>query len=135
MADTLHLQVATPERQLINQAVNEAELPGRNGHIGILPGHAPLLGMLGSGQITYSGGGESRPIVVSGGFIEVLNNEIRVLAERADFANEINAEQARQELAEAQKTVDSLGPDANVELALERLQAAQARVDAAEHGK
>lgn len=135
MADTLHLQVATPERQLVHQAVREAELPGKNGHIGILPDHAPLLGMLGSGQITYSGGGESRPIVVSGGFIEVLNNEVRVLAERAEFTDEINAEQARQELAEAQKAVDSLTPDANVQQALEKLQAAQARVDAAGHGK
>ena len=86
------------------------------------------------GPVTYSGG-ESAAIVVSGGFIEVLNNEIRVLAERADFANEINAEQARQELAEEQKTVDTLAPDANVEQALEKLRAAQARVDAAGHRK
>jgi F-type H+-transporting ATPase subunit epsilon len=135
MAETLNLQVATPERQLVNQAVKEVELPGRNGHIGVLPDHAPLLGMLGAGQITYSGSGERRPIVVSGGFIEILNNEVRVLAERADFANEIDAEEARRELAETQKAVDGLAPDANVEQALEQLKAAQARVDAAERGK
>jgi F-type H+-transporting ATPase subunit epsilon len=135
MAETLNLQVATPERQLVNQAVKEVELPGRNGHIGVLPDHAPLLGMLGAGQITYSASGESRPIVVSGGFIEILNNEVRVLAERADFANEIDAEEARRELAETQKAVDGLAPDANVEQALEQLKAAQARVDAAERGK
>jgi F-type H+-transporting ATPase subunit epsilon len=135
MADTLHLQVATPERQLISQAVQQVELPGRNGHIGILPDHAPLLGMLGAGQITYSGGGETRPIVVSGGFIEVLNNEVRVLAERAEFTNEIDAEQARRELSEAKKAADNPAPDSNVEQALEKLNAAQARVDAVEHRK
>jgi F-type H+-transporting ATPase subunit epsilon len=135
MADTLNLQVATPERQLISQAVQQVELPGKNGHIGILPGHAPLLGMLGAGQITYSGGGETRPIVVSGGFIEVLNNEVRVLAERAEFINEIDAEQARRELSEAKKAVENLAPDANVEQALEKLNAAQARLDAVEHRK
>ena len=134
MADTFNLQVATPERQLISQAVQQAELPGRNGHIGILPDHAPLLGMLGAGQVTYSGG-ETRPIVVSGGFIEVLNNEVRVLAERAEFTSEIDAEQARQELADAKKAVDNPDPNANVEQALDKLKAAQARLDAVEHRK
>jgi F-type H+-transporting ATPase subunit epsilon len=91
--------------------------------------------MLGAGQITYSSGGETRPIVVSGGFIEVLNNEVRVLAERAEFINEIDAEQARRELSEAKKAVENLAPDANVEQALEKLNAAQARLDAVEHRK
>ena len=54
MADTLHLQVATPERQLVDEQVARAEIPGKDGYLGILPDHAALLSELGAGVLTYS---------------------------------------------------------------------------------
>jgi F-type H+-transporting ATPase subunit epsilon len=131
MADTLHLQVATPERQLVNESVSQVQIPGKDGYLGILPEHAALLGELGTGILSFPSGGADRVIAVDGGFIEVLNNEVRVLAEKAEWANEINAEEARRELDEARAAVDRPAPDTDAAAAVRRLAAAQARVDAA----
>jgi F-type H+-transporting ATPase subunit epsilon len=131
MADTLHLQIATPERQLVDESVTQVEIPGKNGYLGILPEHAPLLSELGAGVLTYSGGnGADKVLAIEGGFVEVLNNEVRVLAERAEFSKAINAEQARRELDEAQAAVMKPSPETDSDEALQRLAGAQARVDA-----
>jgi F-type H+-transporting ATPase subunit epsilon len=135
MAETLHLQIATPERQLVDEAVTRAEIPGKDGYLGILPEHAPLLSELGAGVLSYSAGAKDTLLVVIGGFLEVLNNEVRVLAERAEFANEVNLEQARQELSEAQDALEQRAPEIDPQNALARLRAAQARVEAAERAR
>jgi F-type H+-transporting ATPase subunit epsilon len=135
MADTLHLQIATPERPLVNETVTRAEIPGKDGYLGILPEHAPLLSELGAGVLSYSAGAKDTLLVVIGGFLEVLNNEVRVLAERAEFANEVNLEQARQELSEAQDALEQRAPEIDPQNALARLRAAQARVEAAERAR
>ncbi|MFZ0593500.1 MAG: ATP synthase F1 subunit epsilon [Bryobacteraceae bacterium] len=132
MADTFHLQITTPERQLVDEAVTRAEIPAKDGYLGILPEHAPLLSELGAGVLSYSSGAHDTLLAVIGGFLEVLNNEVRVLAEHAEFAKDVNLEQARQELSEAQTAVDSPTPNTDTHKALSRLQAAQARVEAAE---
>jgi F-type H+-transporting ATPase subunit epsilon len=133
MAETLHLQVATPERQLVDEQVVRVEIPGKNGYLGILPEHAALLSELGAGVLTYaSSETQERMLAIDGGFVEVLGNEVRVLAERAEFAKDIKIEQARQEMEEARAAVDNPAPDADPQVALNRLAAAQARVDAAE---
>jgi len=89
MADgsTFLLQVATPERLFVDEQVTEAELPGKGGYMGILPGHAPLLSALGDGTLTYSSGGSKQIIKIDGGFVEVFNNEVRVLADHAESAS------------------------------------------------
>lgn len=135
MADTLHLQVATPERQLVDEQVERVEIPGKNGYLGILPEHAPLLSELGAGVLTYSSGSQDRLLAIEGGFLEVLNNEVRVLAERAEFGMEINFEEARQQLAEAQQAIQQPATAAESDAALRRLAIAQARVDAAERAR
>ena len=85
MADTFQLEVATPERLLIDEQVNEAELPGREGYFGVLPGHAPLLSALGAGLLSYDGSGAGRQVlVIDGGFAEVFENHVRVLADSAE---------------------------------------------------
>jgi F-type H+-transporting ATPase subunit epsilon len=132
MADTFHLQITTPERQLVDEAVTSAEIPGKDGYLGILPEHAPLISELGAGVLSYSSGGQDTRLAIIGGFLEVLNNEVRVLAERAEFAKDINVEQARQELSEAQTALDNPAPDADSQKTLAKWQAAQARVEAAE---
>ena len=135
MADTLQLQVATPERQLIDEPVTAVEIPGRDGYLGILPDHAPLLGQLGAGVLSFSSFSTSngdRVLAVDGGFIEVMDNHVRVLAEHAEFGRDINVEEARRRLTEAQETVERQPPVENIDEALANLRAAQARVDVAE---
>src|ERR1700751_3461673 len=100
MANALHLQIATPEKQLVDEAVTRIEIPGKNGYIGILPEHAPLLSELGAGVLSYSSDSHDHLLAVMGGFVEVLDNEVRVLADRAEPAKDINLEQAHQELSE-----------------------------------
>jgi F-type H+-transporting ATPase subunit epsilon len=135
MADTLHLQVATPERQLVDESVARVEIPGKDGYLGILPGHAALLGELGAGVLSYSSDSQEKFLAIDGGLVEVLNDEVRVLAEHAEFGREINYEQAHREAAEAQSAIDKSSSEAESASALRKLAAAQARLDAAERAR
>lgn len=135
MADTLQLQVVTPERQLVNESVTAVEIPGRDGYLGILPDHAPLLGQLGAGVLSFSSpsvNNGDHVLAVDGGFIEVMDNYVRVLAEHAEFGRDIDAEEAHRQLTAARETVERDPPVDNVDEALSEMRAAQARVDAAE---
>lgn len=137
MADTLHLQVATPERQLVDDQATQVEIPGKNGYLGVLPGHAPLLSELGAGVLSYSSSSETqdRLLVIEGGFVEVLNNEVRVLAERAEFGREIDFDRARQQLEDAQQEIQETNTAEESDRALRKLAIAQARVEAAERAR
>jgi len=86
MADTFLLQVATPEKLVVDEQVTSAELPGKDGYMGILAGHAPLLSALGEGKLTYSSGGGQTVLKIDGGFVEVFDNKVSVLADHADPA-------------------------------------------------
>ena len=99
--------------------------------MGILPGHAALLTQLGTGQLTYTSGGRTRALSLQGGFAEVLPGNVRVLANLAVPAEEVDVERARRELQEAEQQVinPALGVDPAV--ALDAMAWAQARVDAA----
>jgi F-type H+-transporting ATPase subunit epsilon len=137
MADTLHLQVATPERQLVDDQATQVEIPGKNGYLGVLPGHAPLLSELGAGVLSYSSSSEAQDklLVIEGGFVEVLNNEVRVLAERAEFGREIDFDRARQQLEDAQQAIQETATAEESDRALRKLAVAQARVEAAERAR
>src|SRR5262249_6915773 len=132
MADTLELEVATPERQLACEQVSEVEIPGKDGYMGILPGHAPLLGLLGTGTLTYISGGKKRYFAVHSGFVEVLDDHVRVLANTAEAQDEIDVERARTALQRAQE--ESLNPSLGVDpaAALDAMMRAQARIATAE---
>ena len=82
--NTFQLEVATPERLLVDAQVTEAELPGKDGYMGVLPGHAPLLSALGKGTLTYSESGSKHVLNIDGGFVEVFDNRVRVLADHAE---------------------------------------------------
>ena len=82
-AETFQIEVVTPEKLVLDQRAEFAEIPGKDGYIGILPGHAALLGELGSGALTITSGGQTREITVSGGYVEVRDNHVRVLADKA----------------------------------------------------
>ena len=132
MPDLIELEVATPERELVREQVESAQIPGREGYLGILPGHAALLGQLGAGFLSYSAGGRRRYLSVAGGFLEVLPDRIRVLADVAERAEEIDVERAKAALKRAQDQImnPALGVDVAAASAAE--QRARARLAAAE---
>ena len=83
MAATFELEIVTPERQVVKQQAESAQIPGKDGYLGILPDHAALLSELGEGELSYTLGGKTEKITVSGGYVEVRNNHVRVLADSA----------------------------------------------------
>jgi F-type H+-transporting ATPase subunit epsilon len=87
MADTFQLEVATPERLFVDEQVTEAELPGKDGYMGVLAGHAPLLSALGAGTLSYSSGGGQKVLKIDGGFVEIFDNHVRVLADHAEVSD------------------------------------------------
>jgi len=133
MADLLELEIATPARQLVSEQVSDVQIPGKDGYLGILPGHAALLSQLGAGALSYAaGGGPRRYLAIDGGFLEVLDDHVRVLADSAERAEDINLDRARSDLARAQQQLSSTAPDADPVAAMAAANRAQARIDAAE---
>ena len=82
-AETFQIEVVTPEKLVLDQRAEYAEIPGKDGYLGVLPGHAALLGELGEGKLSITSGGQVREITVAGGYIEVRDNHVRVLADKA----------------------------------------------------
>ena len=101
----LKLHIVTPTSQLLSTQVDEVVIPARNGQMGILPGHTPILTFLGAGPLAYIKGGQAHILALEGGFAEVNNDEVNVLTEKALKISEIDREEAERELAEAQKTL------------------------------
>ncbi|MBV9267058.1 MAG: ATP synthase F1 subunit epsilon [Acidobacteriaceae bacterium] len=132
MADTFQLEVATPERMLVDEQVTDAQLPGKSGYMGILAGHAPLLSALGAGLLTYSSGGSATTLVISGGFVEVFDNHVRVLADHAESPGQVNVENARRDLDAAMQALAHADTEAASDAALASMQRAQARIEAAQ---
>ncbi len=91
---SIHLDVVTPEKRLVSEVVDEVVLPGSQGYLGVLPGHAPLLTALGVGELMYRRGSTRRYVALAWGFTEVLPNRVSVLAEIAERAEEIDRERA-----------------------------------------
>ncbi|MGH9631131.1 MAG: F0F1 ATP synthase subunit epsilon [Bryobacteraceae bacterium] len=132
MADTFELEVATPERLVIREQVTEAQIPAENGMIGVLADHAPLLSLLGTGELTYSTGGSQNSMAISGGWLEIRDNHVRVLADKAEKASEIDRARAEEALRRARERLDapaSVGVD--VARALNAMKRAEARLAAA----
>ncbi len=95
MAATLQLEVVTPERRVLSEPVNSVTVPGSNGEMQILPGHAALISELKTGVLSYSEDGTTFQLHVSGGFIEVSDDRVSVLAEIAERPEEIDAARAK----------------------------------------
>ena len=128
MAETFRLEIASPERMLVNEAVTDATIPGEQGMLGILPGHAPLLSELGTGELTYTLlNGQRHFMAVQGGYVEISGNHVRVAAHNAEYANEIDIARAETAL----KRVANPLPGMDVARALNAMKRAQARLNAA----
>ena len=109
LPDSIELIVVTPSRQLLRQTVKDVQLPGANGYLGILPGHAPLMTELGIGELSYhdAAGKESDHLTIISGFAEELTDRVTVLAETAEFAAEIDLARAEAAKARAEKRLAS----------------------------
>ena len=120
MSNQLQLDVVTPERRVLSESVNAVTVPGSNGEMQILPGHAALISELKTGVLTYNQDGTNFQLHVSGGFLEVNDDRISVLAEIAERPEEIDAERARRakEIAEKRLSGQSGG-----EIDIDRAQA------------
>ena len=131
MAEAFQLEVATPERLIVEERVTEAQVPGLNGYLGVLAGHAPLVSELQSGVLSYVTEGSTRYLAIHRGFVEVLPDHVRVLADIGERAEEIDVARAQAALARAQKALED--PHVNVDpaAALAEMQRAQARLEAA----
>jgi F-type H+-transporting ATPase subunit epsilon len=104
---SLQLDVITPERRLVSEEVESVTLPGMGGELGILPGHTPLISQLQTGVLTYVQGPTTKRLLVSGGFAEVNADRVSVLADVAEFPNEVNTQTARAEREEAERRLGS----------------------------
>src|SRR5271168_5018460 len=107
LPDSTELIIVTPERQFLRESVVEAVLPGAEGELGILPGHAPLITELGIGELSYRGvgGKEQVHLAIIRGFAEILPDRVIVLAETAELAEEIDVERAKQALERARARI------------------------------
>ena len=90
----LRLQIVSADKSLVNETVDEVEIPGADGYFGVLPGHTPLLALLGAGEMWYRRGSETHHLVIAHGFAEVQPGAVTVLAQIAEKADEIDVARA-----------------------------------------
>src|SRR6202034_1282744 len=95
LPEAIELQIVTPERHVLQETVQSVEIPGKEGYLGVLPGHAPLLTELGVGILAYRKGADNRFLTVIGGYAEVLPDRVIVLAEISEKAEEIDVARSK----------------------------------------
>ncbi|PYX75371.1 MAG: F0F1 ATP synthase subunit epsilon [Acidobacteria bacterium] len=131
MAEVFQLEIVTPEKKVVETTAEEVQIPGKNGYLGILPGHAPLITELSVGEITFRENSIEQKLAVAWGFAEILPNKVTILAETAERPSEINVERARQAKERAEQRLTSGDTAVDVDRALDALHRAQARLDVA----
>jgi len=131
MAEALQLEIVTPEKQVVSDTAEEVQIPGKNGYLGILPGHAPLITELAVGEIVYRKEGRPQYLSVAWGFAEVLPNKVTILAEAAERPEEIDVRRAQEAKERAEQHLKSQNPDTDFERALNALKRADVRLDVA----
>jgi F-type H+-transporting ATPase subunit epsilon len=131
MADTFQLEIVTPEKKVVETKAEEIQIPGKNGYLGVLPGHAPLITELAVGEIKYREGGNEQKLAVAWGFAEVLPDKVTILAESAERPNEIDVDRARKAKQRAEQRLASGKTEVDVDRALVALQRAETRMEVA----
>ena len=132
LPENIELQVVTPERHVLQETVKSVEIPGKEGYLGVLPGHAPLITELGIGVLSYRSDGNTRYLTVIDGYAEVLPDRVIVLAEISERAEEIDVSRTRAALDRAKTEVASTNvSDPQWERASLALQRALVRLQAA----
>src|SRR5215475_12019699 len=129
LPDVIQLVIVTPERQILKETVSEVTLPGADGYLGVLPGHAPLITEIGIGELTYrTTGGQAGLLAVIRGFAEVLPDRVSVLAETAELAGEIDLQRAQAALKRAEERIAKGGENLDWDRATLALQRALVRI-------
>ena|SRR5579862_555513 len=128
MADTLQLQIVTPDKRLVSDDVEQVEMPGLNGYLGILPGHAPLLTELGPGELSYLQAGKTSYLAVAWGFAEVLPDKVTILADAAERPEDIDVKRAQEAKARAEEALRKQDPELDYEATLLALRRADVRL-------
>ena len=131
MADTLQLEIVTPEKLVVNEAVEEVQIPGLGGYLGILPGHAPLITELAVGVITYRAQGVTKNLSVAWGFAEVLPEKVTMLAEAAERPEEIDVARAQKAKERAEELLKSGNSELDYDRAQDALKRAETRLQVA----
>jgi F-type H+-transporting ATPase subunit epsilon len=131
MPDTFQFEIVTPDRQVVKDVAEEMEIPGRDGYLGILPGHAPLITELGVGEITYRNANVTHRFAVAWGFAEVLPDKVTILAETAERPTEIDVARAQKAKTQAEQILKT--PDTNTDYprTLDALARAENRISVA----
>jgi F-type H+-transporting ATPase subunit epsilon len=117
LPDSIELIIVTPQRQLLRETVVEVTLPGADGQLGVLPGHAPLITELGIGELRYHAKkpSESAPLAIISGFAEVLGDRVTVLAETAERPEEIDVARATEAKKRAEQRLAAAASDPDVD--------------------
>jgi F-type H+-transporting ATPase subunit epsilon len=133
MAETIQLEIVTPERLVVNDTAEYIEIPGKTGYLGVLPGHAPLITELAVGAISYNNAGKTKRLAVAWGFAEVLQNKVTILAETAEKAEDIDTARAEAAKKKAEAELQKAGVEGNkdAQAALDR---ANTRLEVASKG-
>jgi len=129
MASNLQLVVVTPETTLINEPVDAVRFPLFDGQMGVLPGRLPLVGRLGSGEMTLSTSSGNRSYFVDGGFVQIRGETVTLLTSRCLNASDINVETVTQELQQA--TVRPAASDIEIDARLRDQERARRMLSAA----
>ena len=124
----IDLQIVTPERMLVQEQVDEVQIPGAEGYFGVLPGHTPLLAALAVGELWYRKGSEKTFLSISYGFAEVLPDRVTILARLAERAEDIDVERAEAARNRAQERLDQPKSDVDYERARVALMKALTRL-------
>src|SRR3954469_11532181 len=131
MAETFELEIVTPEKLVVKDVAEEAQIPGKSGYLGILPGHAPLITELAVGEISYKTSGTTKYISVAWGFAEVLPTKVTILAETAERPEEIDVTRAQKAKDRCEKELTSGSTEINYDQVQAALERAETRLDVA----
>ena len=131
MSDTFQLEIVTPEKKVVDTAAEEVQIPAKNGYLGVLPGHAPLVTELSVGEIIYCENASELRLAVAWGFAEVLPDKVTILAESAERPSEIDVDRARKAKERAEQRLASGDATVDVDRALDALHRAETRLEVA----
>src|SRR6266536_3645915 len=113
----LRLQIVSADKSLVNETVDEVEIPGADGYFGVLPGHTPLLALLGAGELWYRQGAERVYLSIAFGFAEVQPDRVTILAQIAEKADEIDVARAEAAKKRAEERMSKPTTDMDFERA------------------
>jgi F-type H+-transporting ATPase subunit epsilon len=129
LADTFQLEIVTPDKLVVDDRAEEIQIPGKQGYLGVLPGHAPLITELAVGEISYRRGGTTQRLAVAWGFAEVLPEKVTILAQTAERAEEVDVARAERARERAEARLKSGDPNTDYPRAQTALERAQARLE------